>query len=258
MSPLDGKVALVTGGASGIGAAIARRFASGGARVVIADVDPAGEAVAREVACAFVRTDVARLADNIAAVRTATEHFGSLDVAVLNAGIGEQGNFIDDFRPEHYRHLVSVNLDGVVYGLHAALEVFTRQGSGAILATSSLAGLTESPINPLYAATKHAVIGLVRSVAPTVADRGVTVNALCPTFIDTPILGEAIPFVRDLGVAVLSPERVADVAELVLARGGTGEAWPVVPHGEPAPFAFPDIPSIMSDPNRQVVSEATS
>lgn len=249
MKPFDGKVALVTGGASGIGAAIARRFASGGARVVISDVDPAGETIAREIGGAFVRTDVTRRADNIAAVRTATERFGSLDIAVLNAGIGEQGGFVEDFRPEHYRDLVSVNLDGVVYGMHAALEVFAERGSGAILVTSSLAGLSESPMNPLYAATKHAVIGLVRSVAPVVADRGITVNALCPTFIDTPILGEAVPFINDLGVAVLPPERVAEVAELVLVRGGTGQAWPIVPHGEPGPFAFPDLPSIMTDPN---------
>ncbi|QNG18314.1 SDR family NAD(P)-dependent oxidoreductase [Rhodococcus triatomae] len=255
MNTLDGKVALVTGGAGGIGAAIARRFASGGARVVIADVDPTGETIAREIGGAFVRTDVARRADNTAAVRTATERFGGLDIAVLNAGIGGQGGFVEDFRPEHYRDLVSVNLDGVVYGMHAALEVFTEQGSGAILATSSLAGVSESPINPLYAATKHAVIGLVRSVAPTVADRGVTVNALCPTFIDTAILGEAIPYITDLGVAVLPPERVAEVAELVLVRGGTGEAWPVVPHGEPGPFAFPELPSIMTDPNRQFAED---
>lgn len=249
MKPLDGKVALVTGGASGIGAAIARRFASGGARVVVADVDPAGETIAREIGGAFVRTDVTRRTDNIAAVRTATERFGNLDIAVLNAGIGEQGDFVDDFRPEHYRNLVSVNLDGVVYGMHAALELFTQRGSGAILATSSLAGLSESPMNPLYAATKHAVIGLVRSVAPIVADRGITVNALCPTFIDTPILGDAIPFIKDLGVSVLPPERVAEVAERVVVRGGTGQAWPVVPHGEPSPFVFPDLPSIMTDPN---------
>ncbi|OQO93626.1 hypothetical protein B1813_03510 [Saccharomonospora piscinae] len=257
MSHLDGKVALVTGGSGGIGAAIARRFASSGADVVIADVDPAGKALAREIGGAFVHTDVTRPADNRAVVRTATEHFGDLDIAVLNAGIGEQGSFLEDFRPEHYRDLVSVNLDGVVYGLHAALEVFTERGSGAILATSSLAGLSESPTNPLYAATKHAVTGLVRSVAPLVAEQGITVNALCPTFIDTPILGEAIPYITDLGVAVLSPERVAEVAELVLAHGGTGQAWPVVPHGDPEPVAFPELPSIMSDPNRQV-PEATS
>lgn len=256
MSSLDGKIALVTGGASGIGAAIAHRLAAGGARVLIADLDPAGETVAREIDGVFVRTDVTGRADNLAAVRTAVERFGGLDIAVLNAGIGEQGVFVDDFRPEHYRDLVSVNLDGVVYGLHAVLEVFTEQGSGAILATSSLAGLSESPMNPLYAATKHAVIGLVRSVAPTVAERGITVNAVCPTFIDTPILGEAIPFIRDLGVAVLTPERVAEVAELVLVRGGTGQAWPVVPHGEPGPVAFPDLPSIMCEPTQQV-PEAT-
>ena len=255
MNSVDGKVALVTGGASGIGAAIARRFASGGACVLIADLDPAGEAVAREVDGVFVRTDVAQRADSLAAVRTATERFGRLDIAVLNAGIGEQGSFVEGFRPQHYRDLVSVNLDGVVYGLHAALEAFGEQG-GAILATSSLAGLSESPINPLYAATKHGVIGLVRYVAPIVAARGVTVNALCPTFVDTPILGEAIPYIREMGVAVLTPERAAEVAELVLTRGGTGQAWPVVAHGEPGPVDFPDLPSIMSDPTRQV-PEAT-
>lgn len=257
MNHLDGKVALVTGGASGIGAAMARRFALAGARVAVADVDPAGETVAREIGGAFVRTDVGRLEDNLAAVRTAIEHFGGLDIAVLNAGIGEQGAFVEEFRPEHYSDLVSVNLDGVVYGLHAALEVFTEQGSGAILATSSLAGLSESPINPLYAATKHAVIGLVRSVAPIVVDQGITLNALCPSFIDTPILGDAIPYIKDLGVAVLPPERVAEVAELVLVRGGTGQAWPVVPHGEPSPFPFPELPSIMTDPNRRL-TEANS
>ena len=257
MSSLNGKVALITGGASGIGAAIARRFASEGARVVIADIDPAGETVARETGGAFVHSDVSQIGDNLAAVQTALERFDGLDIAVLNAGIGEQGAFVEDFRPEHYRDLVSVNLDGVVYGMHAALEVFIKRGSGAILATSSLAGLSESPINPLYAATKHAVIGLVRSVAPSVAEHGITVNALCPTFIHTPILGEAIPFISDLGVAILQPERVAEVAELVLLRGGTGQAWPVVPHGEPSPFVFPALPSIMIDPNQQL-TEADS
>ncbi|WP_147915394.1 SDR family NAD(P)-dependent oxidoreductase [Ruania zhangjianzhongii] len=256
MTVLDNKVALVTGGAGGIGAAIARRFASGGAHVVVADIDPAGQSLAREIGGVFVHTDVAQLADNLAAVRTATEHFGSLDITVLNAGIGEQGGFIEEFRPQHYRDLVSANLDGVVYGVHAALAVFLEQKSGAILAMSSLAGLTESPINPLYAATKHAVIGLVRSVAPSVAESGITVNALCPTFIDTPILGEAVPFISEMGLAVLSPERVAEVAELVLARGVTGQAWPVVAHGEPGPFAFGDIPSIMSDPHPQVSESA--
>ncbi|WP_327151560.1 SDR family NAD(P)-dependent oxidoreductase [Nocardia sp. NBC_01329] len=254
MSPLDGKAVLITGGAGGIGAAIARRFASRGARVLIADVDQAGAAVAAELGGVFVHTDVTKRTDNLAAVEAATEHFGGLDIAVLNAGIGEKSGFVEEFRPEHYRDLVSVNLDGVVYGLHAALEVFTAQGSGAILATSSLAGLTESPIGPLYAATKHAVIGLVRSVAPTVAAHGITVNALCPTFIDTPILGEATPFITEMGVAVLPPERVAEVAELVLTRGGTGQAWPVVPHGEPGPFVFPGLPPIMTDPNRQATA----
>lgn len=247
---LTGKTALITGGASGIGAAIATRFASRGADVVIADIAADGGQVAAQLGATFVPTDVADLQANRDMVAAAVAAHGRLDIVVLNAGIGEGGDYLQAFDPGLYRNLVAVNLDGVVYGLHAALEVLRRQGSGSIIATSSLAGIASSPINPLYAATKHAVIGLVRSVAPSLIQRGITVNALCPTFVDTPILGNAVPYLNRLGLAVLPTDRVADVAEVILAGGETGQAWPVVPHGEPAPFAFPDLPTLMADANQ--------
>lgn len=247
---LSGQTVLVTGGAGGIGAALAQRFTQRGARVVVADIDPAGQHVADAIGAVYIQADVTDLAANQAAVQASSEHFGSLDIAVLNAGIGERGSYVDDFDPNHYRQLVAVNLDGVVFGIQAALQHFIAQSSGAILATASLAGIVESSINPLYAATKHAVVGLIRSVAPAVQDRGITLNALCPTFVDTPILQGFVPQIRDAGVAVLEPARVADVAEIALASGLTGQIWPVLPHGETTPWPFAEAPHILTDPDQ--------
>jgi NAD(P)-dependent dehydrogenase (short-subunit alcohol dehydrogenase family) len=244
---LNGKVALVTGGASGIGAGVARRLAASGVRVVIADVDVAGgEAVAADVGGFFVRTDVSLLDDNEAVVAVAVDRFGRLDILVLNAGVGEGGSFVDDFQLDRYRKVRAINLDGVVYGLHAALGALTEQGGGTVIVTSSLAGLFESPFSPIYAATKHAVIGLVRSLGPVLAEKGITINAMCPTFVDTPILGDALPYLVDAGMAVLDVERVADAVEAIIADGGTGQVWTVLPHDDPAPFVFPGVPNLMA------------
>lgn len=250
MVPQPSRVALITGGAGGIGAAMARRLSEKGVGVVIADVDAgAGNTLAEDLGGIFVATDVASPEQNQAAVRAAVGHFGRIDIAILSAGIGEPAGSLLEFDPRAYRRMAAVNYDGVVYGMHAALQHFTGQGAGAIIAISSLAGLGESPINPLYASAKHAVIGLVRSLAPLVAEQGITINALCPAFVDTAIIAEALPYLRDLGVAVLEVDAVADAMETVLADGRNGQAWTVTAHQSPQPVTFPELPTVMTDPS---------
>ncbi|MBB3036570.1 SDR family NAD(P)-dependent oxidoreductase [Hoyosella altamirensis] len=245
MIELHNKAALITGGASGIGAAIARRLASHGARIAVADLDSAkGEQVAAEVGGLFVRTDVSNQSDYARAFEVA----GHIDIVVLNAGVGGFGNLTESFDADSYHRLRAINFDGVVFGIQAARQHFAEHGGGTIIVTSSLAGLFESPLDPLYAATKHAVIGLVRSMGPVLAPEDITINALCPTVIDTPIFPrEVLDAIRAAGIAVLDAEKVADTVDAILASDSTGQAWPVLPHQLPAPFAFPELPELMTN-----------
>ncbi len=185
------RVAIVTGGASGIGAALVRALAARGAVVVIADVDEAGaKAVAGHVKG---RTSVAALdvrdAEAVAGLvhDTAAEH-GQLDLMFNNAGIAVGGK-VDEMTLEHWDRVIDVNLRGVVHGVHAAYPVMLGQGSGHIINTASLAGLIPAPMLAPYAAVKHAVVGLSLALRAEAAARGVRVSAVCPGFVDTPLLG---------------------------------------------------------------------
>jgi len=240
---LDGAVALVTGGANGIGTAVTRRLASLGTRVVVADVDAErGEEVAAEVDGTFVRCDVREPSDNAAAVRAALEAYGGLDVVHLNAGVSTGCGVGEDFDLERYRRGNAVNLDGVVLGVHAALPALRERGGGAIVATASLAGLTAMPMDPLYCANKHAVVGLVRSLGPALAGDGITVNALCPSFAETAILEGIREWLSDAGVPILDAEEVADAFVAAVGSGRTGECWWVQPGRPSEPFRFRGVP----------------
>lgn len=239
---LAGAVVLITGGANGIGAGVARRVAESDARVVVADLDEeAGRALADEVGGAFVRCDVGEFGDCQAAVGAAVERFGGLDVAFLNAGIGTRTD-PTDLDVEEYRRVMRVNLDGVVFGAAAARPALLDRGGGQIVATASLAGLTGVPPDPIYAANKHAVVGLVRSLGPAWVADGIRVNALCPGFTDTAIIDDVRELLASVALPLLG---VADVVEAFMAVIGSdevGSCWYVQPGRAPEPFRFRNLP----------------
>lgn len=234
---MRGQVLLITGGASGIGAATARLFATRGAKVVIVDRDAGrGSAVAAEIDGRFVAADVGKPEDNEHAVEVAMREFGPLDTVVLNAGIpGRCG--LADFTKSSYRDTMRTNLDGVVYGLHACLPRLRQRRTGSVVVTASLAGLTGSP-DVFYATSKYALIGLVRSVAPQLRADGITINALCPGLVDTPAIAAFRPMLTKAGLRIADPDEAAVAVETILADGGTGGTW-LVQAGRPATL-WPD------------------
>lgn len=234
-------VALVTGGAGGFGRAFSRRLAARGYAVVVADLDADGAAeVAAEVGGTPVGADVSRPEETVAAVRTALDAHGRLDVVALNAGVGSGLGPTDPLDLAAYRRIVGVNQDAIVYGVAAAVP-HLRGTNGRLVVTASLAGLVPMPADPLYTLTKTAVVGYVRAVAPALAEQGVTVTALCPGFADTAILGS----MRDELVAalpLLTADEVGDAFLAVLDAGKPGEAWFVQPGREPGPYVFRGVP----------------
>jgi NAD(P)-dependent dehydrogenase (short-subunit alcohol dehydrogenase family) len=190
MKVFEKKIAIVTGGASGIGRAICEELASAGAVVVAADVNVEGaERVALLINEAggharAARVDV-RLAEDVLSLVTETvaEH-GRLDYMFNNAGTNVAGE-VRDLRLEHWQRIVNTNLWGVVHGTTAAYSFMVKQGSGHIVNTASLAGLTGLPTNTPYAATKHAVVGLSSSLRVEAAGLGIKVSVVCPSFVQT-------------------------------------------------------------------------
>lgn len=238
---LTGRGALVTGGASGIGAAAVRRLAGAGARVAVADRDEAAaRALADEVGGIALAGDVADPERMPAHVAAAEDAFGRLDVVLLNAGVTAGQSGVEDLDLAGYRRIVGVNMDHVVFGLAAAVPALRRAGGGRVVATASLAGLVAMPGDALYTMTKHAVVGYVRAAAPVLAADGIRVNAVCPGFADTPLIARARPQFGDF--PLLTAEDVADAIESVLERGEPGECWFVQPGREPAPYGFRGAP----------------
>jgi NAD(P)-dependent dehydrogenase (short-subunit alcohol dehydrogenase family) len=243
MSRLDGKVALVTGAAGGLGRATVRALAAEGATVVAADVDDAGaRAIAAQAGGHAIACDVSDLEANRAAVAFAVDTCGGLDLVHLNAGIGSGCGVDGDFDLELYRRAMGVNIDGVVFGTHAALPALRARGGGAIVATSSLAGLTGTPYDVLYSANKHAVVGLTRSLGPTLAEEGIRFNAVCPGFAESAIIEPIRDMIAASGVAIIAPEEVAGAVVELFAGDAAGECIVIQPGREPLPFAFRGVP----------------
>jgi NAD(P)-dependent dehydrogenase (short-subunit alcohol dehydrogenase family) len=163
---------------------------------------------------------------------------GEYDAAFLNAGVVTGEADVAVLADEQYRRAVGANLDGVVFGVRELAARLMPRG-GSIVATASLAGLTATPLDPVYALTKHAVVGFVRSVAPQLAGRGIRINALCPGYTDTPIVAEEVR--GEIDVPLMQPSFVAHAAMQALNDAETGRAWVVQPN-RIEPFRFPGVP----------------
>ena len=223
---LQGRTAVVTGGASGIGLATARRFTTEGADVVIADIAvEAGEKAAADIGARFRQLDVSDSAswDDLVAAEP------KIDVAHLNAGVVTGAfNGFDSLTDEQYRRIMGVNVDGVVNGFRA-LPAVMSDGGGAIVVTASIAGIIPFPQDPIYTMTKHAVLGLARSLAPLLSHKGIRVNAICPGITDTPLLGESVGLLRGAGFPLVEADDVAAAVLEAATCEDWGQAWVVQP-----------------------------
>jgi NAD(P)-dependent dehydrogenase (short-subunit alcohol dehydrogenase family) len=208
------ETALVTGGASGIGAAIVERLEDDGTEVRVLDLSEGFD-----------------VGDS-----SAWEGVGPVELACLNAGIVTGVEDVRELPDDRFQRMVATNVGGVVFGVRRMAQVM--QEGAAIVVTASLAGLTTMATDPIYAGTKHFVVGFVRSVAPQLAERGIRVHAVCPAIVDTPMLGPVRTRVRQAGIDVLTAEEVADVVLSAAHDGSTGEAWTCLPGRPPEKFSF--------------------
>jgi NAD(P)-dependent dehydrogenase (short-subunit alcohol dehydrogenase family) len=217
------RTALVTGGRSGIGAAIVSALERKGVDVQVLDLSDG-----------FDVSDAG-----------AWERVGAVDLACLNAGVVAGESDAARVSDEQYRRIVGVNVDGVVYGVRRLTQVMD---GGSIVVTASLAGLGPTERDPLYALTKHAVVGFVRSAAPRLAERGIRLNMVNPGFVDTPMLDEAgRAELEAAGFPLLRPQDVAAAVLRAAEDDDVGQAWIVQPGREPMKFRFPNLPGTRAE-----------
>ncbi len=184
MFSLEGKVAVVTGAASGLGKATALRFAKAGARVVLADIADASE-VATQAGGMYVRTDVSREDEVKRLMEAAVSAYGKLTTVVNNAGIGGQMGTVDSITQEGIDEALGINFKGVLWGIKHAAPLI--EDGGSIMNTASYAGLFGTPTYGCYVASKAAIIAITKTAALELAPRGIRVNCICPGTADTPM-----------------------------------------------------------------------
>jgi NAD(P)-dependent dehydrogenase (short-subunit alcohol dehydrogenase family) len=235
---LQGKHAIVTGAGSGIGRAAAHLFAAEGASVVAVDLD--GDA-ADATASAINGTAVAGSVADPEVWRSALEVHDGVDVTYLNAGLYGFNGPIDELPLDLYRDTIAANVDGVVIGTRAVVPALEARGGGAIVVTASVAGIVAFEGNPVYTLTKQAVTGFVRAVAPSLFGRGITIDAVCPGIVDTPMTAKAAGAAdaAALGIALIAPEVIAQQALDLAVTAGTGRCRAVRESAAPVDWQFP-------------------
>lgn len=227
MPLFDGKVALVTGGGSGIGQAACHLYAREGAKVVVSDIDEkSGRETVRLIQesgadATFVRADVSNPGDCQAMVDSALEQYGRLDIAFNNAGIGGEANLTADYSIEGWQKVISINLTGVFYCMKYEIPVMLKSGSGAIVNMASVLGEVAFAQSPAYVAAKHGVLGLTKNAAVEYGKQGIRINSVGPGFIHTPLISglEQDEQTRDYLISLHPMGRLGEpeeVAELVI------------------------------------------
>lgn len=227
MFGFNGKVAMVTGAASGIGRSSALLYAREGAKVVVSDIDEAGSlktvALIREASgeAFFVKADVSNPGDCEVLVKKTVEIYGRLDYACNNAGIGGEQNLTADYSIEGWQKVIATNLSSVFYCMKYEIPVMLKVGSGAIVNMASILGQVGFAASPAYVAAKHGVIGLTKNAAIEYAGQGIRINSVGPAFIRTPMIAtlEENPDALNMLVALHPIGRLGkpdEVAELVI------------------------------------------
>lgn len=192
---MKNKVAIVTGGASGLGKAIAQKFVQNGVKVVVSDIDEEnGKKVAEELnqnngEAFFIKSDTSKPEDCKALVEKTIKKFGQLHFAINNAGIGGEQAVTGEYPVDNFKKVIDINLNGVFYGMHFQLPEIVKNG-GAIVNMASILGSVGTPHSAAYVAAKHGVVGLTKTTALEYAQKGVRVNSVGPGYIQTPLLDQ--------------------------------------------------------------------
>ncbi len=241
MTDFQGKTAVVTGAASGIGRATARALADAGASVTLLDVsDELGARAAEEARGTYVHLDVSQ--PDAWAERCSAGSTASTCCTSTRGSTTPRSPDITTVSDEKYRRYMGVNVDGVFFGLRAAIPLL-EQAHGAVVVTSSMAGVMPLPANPLYAVTKYGLVGLVRSIHQELERRGIRINALCPGAVATPLMGDdPHGWFGERGITALEPEDLAATVVELLASDHTGEVWLHRPGAPAQALEFAKLP----------------
>lgn len=238
---LGGKTIIVTGAGSGIGRAAAQLITERGGNVVAVDVDEPGLTATAET-CDVAAQVVGSVGDLDTWDRAIEACGGELDGAYLNAGLYGFAGPIDELPLDRYQAVIDTNITGVVLGVRQCVPVMRARGGGAVVATASVAGIVAFEGNPIYTLTKQAVTGFVRAIAGSLRQDGITINAVCPGAVDTPMTASVLGDAGRAGrpIELITPRRIAESACDLLDTDRTGVCRAVRERQEPVDWAFPD------------------